>query len=58
VGHAINYIELAGAPRFSRTPPALSRPPPMPGEHTDEVLTDYGFGPDEIAALRRSAAVI
>ena len=28
--------------RFSRTPGALDRPPPEPGQHTREALTDWG----------------
>ena len=40
------------APRFSATPAALGRPPAAAGEHTDEVLTELGFGADELAALR------
>jgi len=47
----------APAPRFSRTPGAIRRPPPWPGEHTDEVLADWGFGTDEIAKLRDAGAV-
>jgi alpha-methylacyl-CoA racemase len=31
----------APAPRFSRTPAALSRPPASPGQHTDEILADW-----------------
>jgi alpha-methylacyl-CoA racemase len=45
------------APRFSATPAALDRPPPSPGEHTDAVLADAGYGPEEIAALREGGAV-
>ncbi|GAC1611580.1 MAG: CaiB/BaiF CoA-transferase family protein [Mycobacteriales bacterium] len=33
----------ARAPRFSRTPGALAEPPPIPGEHTLEVLLDWGL---------------
>jgi alpha-methylacyl-CoA racemase len=47
----------APAPRFSATPPALDRPPPVPGEHTDEVLWDAGFTVDEVAALRADGVV-
>jgi alpha-methylacyl-CoA racemase len=34
----------APAPRFSRTPPALGPPPPLPGEHTRAAMTDWGIG--------------
>ena len=36
-------IQPAPAPRFSRTPGAISRPAPEPGADTDEVLADWGF---------------
>jgi alpha-methylacyl-CoA racemase len=47
----------APAPRFSRTRAALSRRPPLPGEHTDEVLADLGFKPDEIADYREERVI-
>ncbi len=47
----------APAPRFSRTPGAISRPPAWPGQHTDEVLADWGFAADRIAKLRESGAI-
>jgi alpha-methylacyl-CoA racemase len=50
-------VQPAPAPRFSRTAPSLGRPPAFPGQHTDEVLADWGFGDDEIAALRSAGAV-
>jgi len=37
-------LQPAPAPRFSRTPGAIQRPPAWPGQHTDEVLADWGFG--------------
>jgi alpha-methylacyl-CoA racemase len=57
------FTEVAGvrqpapAPRFSRTSPAISRPPSHPGQHTDEVLAEWGFTPDEVGGLRAAGAV-
>ncbi len=39
-------VQPAPAPRFSRTEPSIQRSPPKPGEHTAEVLSDWGI--DEI----------
>ena len=47
----------APAPRFSRTPSAVHRPPPQPGADTDEALADWGFAPAEIADLRTAGAI-
>jgi len=33
----------APSPRFSRTPGQLSDPPPAPGQHTTEALTEWGL---------------
>ena len=49
--------QAAPAPRFSRTPGEIARPAAHPGQHTDEVLTDWGFAADEIAKLRDTGAV-
>ena len=58
------FVEVAGvvqpapAPRFSRTPGAIQRPPAHPGQHTDEVLADWlGASTDDAAALRASGAI-
>jgi alpha-methylacyl-CoA racemase len=50
-------VQPAPAPRFSRTSPEVQRPPPAPGEHTDAVLQDWGFDPDDITKLRAAGAV-
>jgi alpha-methylacyl-CoA racemase len=50
-------LQPAPAPRFGATPATLDRPPPAPGEHTDEVLAGLGYTADEIAALRETGAV-
>ena len=47
----------APAPRFSRTPGAVLRPPPYAGQHTDEVLADWGFDAGELADLRAGGAI-
>ncbi|MEZ5245154.1 MAG: CaiB/BaiF CoA-transferase family protein [Acidimicrobiales bacterium] len=57
------FTEVAGitqprpAPRFSRTDSTIERPPPHAGQHTDEVLAEFGFSGDELAALRAAAAI-
>ena len=50
-------MQPAPAPRFSRTPGSIQRPPAWPGQHTDELLADWGFGAEEISTLRASGAV-
>jgi alpha-methylacyl-CoA racemase len=50
-------IQPAPAPRFSRTPAAVQRPPAAPGEHTDEVLGEWGFSAAEISRLRAARAI-
>ncbi len=49
-------VQPAPAPRFSRTPPALSGPAPVPGQHTTEALTDWGL-PDAAELLACGAAI-
>ena len=50
-------VQPAAAPRFSRTPSAIQRPPAAAGEHTDDVLRETGLSAAEIAALRAGGAV-
>jgi alpha-methylacyl-CoA racemase len=47
----------APAPRFSRTPAGPPGPNPAPGEHTGTALADWGFTPEEVAALRGAGAI-
>ena len=57
------FIELEGvlqpapAPRFSRTTPETPKSPPKVGEHTEAVLTDFGFDADDIEALKTAGAI-
>lgn len=51
-------IDVVGQPvTLSRTPSRAWRLPPERGEHTDEVLKEFGYNADEIAALRRASAI-
>ena len=50
-------VQPAPAPRFSRTPSAIQRPPAKPGEHTEEALHDWGFGPEELKRLAAAGVI-
>jgi alpha-methylacyl-CoA racemase len=50
-------VQPAPAPRFSRTPAAVGCAPAHPGEHSREVLADWGIDAERIEALVRSGAV-
>ena len=55
---AIESIASVASPlRLSATPPVLHRPPPMLGEHTDEVLAGLGLAADVVAGLRAQGVV-
>jgi formyl-CoA transferase len=43
--------------RLDRTPPIIRRPPPMLGEHNEEVLASLGYSEQEIAGLRERGAL-
>jgi alpha-methylacyl-CoA racemase len=57
------FVEVQGvlnpqpAPRFSRTPSAISGPPAKTGADADEALADWGFTAAQVAALRRDHIV-
>jgi alpha-methylacyl-CoA racemase len=58
------FVEVAGttqpapAPRMSRTPGEISMPPSHPGQHTIEILADWGFTAARIDELIASRAVV
>jgi alpha-methylacyl-CoA racemase len=56
---ATRPVRVLGTPvKLSRTPADPTRAPgPGLGEHTDQVLTEAGYGVEEIAALREAGAV-
>ncbi len=57
------FVEVDGltqpapAPRFSRTAPVIDRPPAHDGQHTLEVLRDWGVDSSRIDELVESGAV-
>ncbi len=57
------YVDIGGvvqpapAPKFSRTPCETPEAPHAEGADSDDVLTDFGFGPEEIGALRAAGAL-
>ena len=51
--------QAIGCPvKFSATPSHVGRPAPMLGQHTSEVLGEFGFGAEEIRALIASGAAV
>jgi len=50
-------VQPGPAPRFSRTPGEVRRPPPVPGQDTDEALGAWGIDPQRIKELHEAGAV-
>jgi crotonobetainyl-CoA:carnitine CoA-transferase CaiB-like acyl-CoA transferase len=54
----LGTINLVGQPfTLSRTPSRLQRAAPDFGEHTDRILGELGFSPDEVARLRQAGTI-
>ena len=57
------FVEVEGvvqpgpAPRFSRTPSKIQRPPAKPGEHTEEALREWGFSAADLEKLHGCGAI-
>ena len=57
------FVEVNGvvqpgpAPRFSRTPSSVKRPPPVAGQDTDEALGAWGIDEGRISKLRSAGAI-
>jgi crotonobetainyl-CoA:carnitine CoA-transferase CaiB-like acyl-CoA transferase len=51
-------VQLVKQPfTLSRTPSKFAAPPPEVGEHTGELLHEFGFSDDEIAALKQDHVI-
>ncbi|MFZ6742571.1 CaiB/BaiF CoA transferase family protein [Undibacterium sp. JH2W] len=50
-------VQPAPAPRFSRTSPEISRPPAAPGQHSEEILHDWGLSEERIASLKENRII-
>lgn len=51
-------VKNIGVPvKLSETPGRIRRPAPILGQHTDEVLSEFGFTAEDIAALRAARVV-
>ncbi len=54
----LGSTEIVGQPiHLTGTPSTLARPSPEFGEHTDEILAEFGFGEDEIEGFRQSGVI-
>src|SRR3984893_5888772 len=54
----LGNVKTIGLPiKFSQTPGKVRSGAPRYGEHTSAILSAYGFGADEIAALREEGAI-
>lgn len=54
----IPELRLPGiAVKLSETPGTVRRPPPLLGEHTNEVLAELGYSHEQVESLRSSGAV-
>jgi alpha-methylacyl-CoA racemase len=50
-------MQPAPAPRFSRTTAEVERPPAHAGQHTSDVLLDWGIAKERVEELLQSGAV-
>jgi crotonobetainyl-CoA:carnitine CoA-transferase CaiB-like acyl-CoA transferase len=55
---AAGAIRMLGTPlKLSAQPASIRRPPPVLGQHTDEILAEAGYPPGRIAELRDAGVI-
>jgi formyl-CoA transferase len=56
--HPQGTVRAIGTPvKLCDTPASVRRPPPLLGEHNDEVLGELGYSAEDIGNLRRAGAI-
>ena len=50
-------VQPAPAPRFSKTSPEISMPPAAPGQHSVEILRDWGVTEERISSLQAGLVI-
>ena len=54
----VGPMKTLGVPiKLSATPGGVTRPAPLLGQHTDEILAELGYSADEIIQLREAKAI-
>jgi len=54
----LGSVQVTGVPvKLHGTPGSVRRSPPVQGQHTEEILAELGYGPEDIAALGRDGAI-
>jgi len=51
-------VDVTGVPiHFHGTPCQVRQPPPLHGQHSQEILAELGYGPEEVAKLLEDGSV-
>jgi crotonobetainyl-CoA:carnitine CoA-transferase CaiB-like acyl-CoA transferase len=51
-------LRMPGSPlKLAANPPTLRRPPPLLGEHNQEVLAELGYNLEQIGELRQRGVI-
>jgi len=54
----VGSVQLTGFPyKLSQTPAVVHHPPPMLGEHTEEILGELGYSLDEVSRLQGQGSI-